>query len=90
MADSGLHGMEVTDALREASGVIGDVREDFKRIADEGRPRVLQGDARKEFFKGMTADEFETLHAAAFELGPKGLNALERLLVESKQLMGDE
>ena len=60
------------------------VMEELKGIAQGTRLRVLNGDDRQEFFKGMTQPEFDFLHKVAMSLGPKGLNALEKLMTEAE------
>ena len=90
MANLDLHGDEVTGGLRDAQEVMSGVQTDLKRIAQEGRPKILTGDSRREFFDGMSQEEFDDLNAIAFGLGPKGLNALERLIIESRTLGEEE
>ena len=61
------------------------VMEELKGIAKETRLKVLNGDDRQEFFKGMTQPEFDFLHKVAMSMGPKGLNAMEKLITEAEE-----
>ena len=81
----GPFGADILEGLRMAGDVNGDVQSDLRTIADDGRIKVLQGDERKQFFSGMTQGEFNMLHDIAMSMGPRGLNALERMMREGYQ-----
>ena len=81
-----LTGGDIRDSFKMASDAMGEVQGEVKKLAVESRPQVLTGSEREDFFKGMNQKEFDTMHAIAVAMGPKGLNALERLMQEAEGL----
>lgn len=79
-------GGDIRESMKMASGAMAEVQDEVKRLAAESRPQVLTGDERKQFFSGMTQHEFDAMHSMAVAMGPKGVNALERLMREAEQM----
>ncbi len=83
-------GADVKAGMRMAAEDINAVSDDLTRIAKESRFNILKGDKRKEFIKGITADEMDVLNRIAMAQGPEGLTALERIMNEAVELFDEE
>ena len=82
-------GNDIRESMRMAGDSMAGVQSEIRSLAKEGQMQYLTGDERKQFFRGMTQPEFDTLHSLATAMGDKGRNALERLLKEAED-MGSE
>lgn len=78
----GLTGHDIRGGIEDADDVMHDVQGDLRGMAREIRWEGLTGDDRKEFFNGMSQEEWDTLYQIGTALGPKGENKLEMLLKE--------
>lgn len=81
-AANGLTGHDIRGGIEDADGIMHEVQGDIKNLAKEVRWEGFTGSDRKEFFKGMTQEEWDTLRSVGVALGPKGANKLEMLLRE--------
>lgn len=81
-----LTGHDIRGGIEDANDIMKGVQGDIRTLAKETRWLGLTGSDREDFFKGMTQDEYDTLHAVATALGPKGENKLEMILREVMSL----
>lgn len=85
---NGLTGEDIRTGIDLAHDVIKGVQGDIRSLAREARPQHLTGADREEFLRGMTQEEWDTLHAIGTAMGVKGENKLEQLLREAIALGG--
>jgi hypothetical protein len=86
----GLTGDDIRGGMRMAAEDMSGVKDEMARLGRESRLKVLDGEQRKDFFRGMNQDEFDVLHNVAMALGPNGFNALERLMREAADMFREE
>ncbi len=84
--DIGLSGNDISAAMEDARSEQSLIAESLKKLAKEARPQGLKDDERTEFLTGMTQPEFDLIHRVAFAMGPPGMNALERIMKEAKDI----
>lgn len=80
---NGLTGHDIRAGVDLANDVMTGVQTDIRNLAREARPQSLVGSDREEFLRGMTQEEWDTLHAVGTAMGPKGENKLEQILREA-------
>lgn len=71
------------NAMRMASDDERAISDEIRQMARDSRLTVLKDAERREFFEGMTRDEFNTLREIAGAMGPKGHAKLESLIQEA-------
>lgn len=82
----GYTGEDIHAALGMARDDVSAVEHDLTALGKETGHRGLQGKDREEFFKGMTQEEFDLLHKMAMHLGDPGMNKLEKMMAEAKDV----
>ena len=78
----GLTGEDIRGGVEDADDVMHDVQKDIRQLAKETRWEGLTGGDREEFFRGMSQEEWDTMHTIGTAMGVKGENKLESLLRE--------